>query len=132
MSDPIVDADDLAVVLGDVTINRPRAEALIADAQVLCESVVSPLPATASVVVKRVAVRAYGSPPRQQQLAAAGSPFAPPPAPPGGVYLTDEDVVDLRRFAGTGGAFTIDTLPVGYVLPVSTVSADVFDDWDVP
>lgn len=131
MSDPIVDADDLAIILGDVTINQARAEALIADAQVLCESVVSPLPSGAEVVVKRMAVRAYGSPPRQQQLAAAGSPYAPPPSPPGGVYLTETDVDDLYRAAGSSGAFSINLLPVGYAPPASAGPVDPLGDWDV-
>lgn len=118
MSDPLVTSDDLAVALNDKTIDADRADFWIGQAQTLCESIASPLPATAAVVVTRVAARAYASTAsasRAAQLAASGSPFTPGG---GGAYLTKSDRSDLRRLAGGGNAFTIDMLPAGYVLPV--------------
>lgn len=119
MSSPIVTPDDLGTYLNDSGINIDRASALIADAQSLCEDVVSPLPASAAVVVKRVAGRAYTSitSPRAAQAAAAGSPFGAVGTGSGGVYLTKWDVKDLRRAAGTSAAFSIDQLPSTYATP---------------
>lgn len=125
---------DLATLLNDTTINTSRAQALITDAQTLCSSIVSPLPDTADVVVKRVAARAYvnSDTPRQQQLGQAGDPYALGMPTVEGVYLTKEDVADLRRFAGGGGAFSIDILPAGFVAPVDWSPDDQLADWDVP
>jgi hypothetical protein len=118
MSDPLVTSDELGTALNDKSINKTRAEFWIGQAQILCESVVSPLPATAAVVVTRVAARAYGSTAsasRGPQVAAAGSPFTPGS---GGAYLTKADRIDLRRLGGGGNAFTINLLPDDYTLTV--------------
>lgn len=135
---PIIDSADLATYLNDSRIDTARANAMIGDAQALCETVVFPLPAAASVVVKRVAGRAYVSvtSPRQAQLADAGSPFGGTPGGMGGVYLTQSDRRDLRSAAGGGGAFSIDVLPSAYAtaLPWWDTSAGsaVYGDWDTP
>jgi hypothetical protein len=130
VSDPLIDPSDLGTYLNDTTINEARAEMLIGQAQALCESIVSPLPEIASVVVMRVAGRAYVSTTstRNAQMAAAGSPFGGVPAGMGGVMLTRSDRADLRRLAGgSGGAFSIDVLPANYVAPVPWRPVD---DWD--
>lgn len=119
---PLVSAAQLGVYLNDDSLDVDRAEDLLEDAQVLCESIVSPLPPTAAVVVKRVAGRAYVTvtSARQAQLAAAQAGYGAVPGGMGDVHLTRTDERDLRRLAGgTGGAFTIDMLPAGYTAPVA-------------
>jgi hypothetical protein len=120
MSDPIVSVPDLATYLNDPTIDSARAEAMINDAQALAETVVSPLPAAASVIVKRIAARAYVSTmtTRTSQMIAAGSQIGAMPLGMGGIYLTRGDRADLRRLTGGGAAFTINPLPAGYALDV--------------
>ena len=120
MSDPVITSEDLGTYLNDPSIDVGRAAFLIDQAQTLCESIVTPLPAIASVVVTRVAARAYVTiqSTRQQQLAAAGSPYGAVPSS-GGVYLTQYDEADLRRGSGGGGAFSINLLPADYVAPGS-------------
>lgn len=109
----VVTADDLARAMNDVDIDVDRAEELIADAQTLCEGVVSPLPDGATVVIKRVAARAYVTTiTRMAQAQAAGSPFGSTTG--AGVWLSRMDKADLRRLAGGGGAFTINPLPADY------------------
>lgn len=124
----MITPDDLGVYLKDPSIDTVRATEMIADAQTLCESILNPLPTTASVVVKRVAGRGYvtTTSARQSQVAGAGSPFGAQPGGMGGIHLYAEDIADLRRLAGGGGAFSIDMLPAGYTPPVSYT----LDDWD--
>jgi hypothetical protein len=128
MSDPLVDPSDLGTYLSDDKINQDRALLMIGLAQELCESVVADLPDTARGVVLRVAARAYTTTlvSRKGQMQDAGSPYGGGGA---GLCLTDEDVVDLRRITGSGGAFSIDLLPADYavVLP----PWDVSPGWDV-
>lgn len=133
MTDPLITSDDLAVYLKDPSIDEDRADMMISDAQILCESIVSPLPETAVPVVRRVAARAYvtATSSRAKQIADAGSPFGSMPGGIGGVRLYAEDVADLRRLNGGGGAFSIDLLPTGYVAPASWTSVQS-DDWDTP
>lgn len=118
---PIVTTTDLGTYLSDSTINVPRAALFIEQAQILCQSVVNPLPDGAEIVVMRMAGRAYETvtQSRYAQAAAAGMPFGANPAATGEVRLFPSDEADLRRLAGGGGAFSIDLLPSGYVAPVS-------------
>jgi hypothetical protein len=126
MSDPVITPAILAVYLNDPTIDVTRATQMIARAQALCESVISPLPDGAEVVVERVAGRAYVSTvtTRTAQLIAAGSQIGGQPMGTGGVYLTRADRADLRRAAGGGTAFTINLLPstYTYTLPIYDVN----------
>lgn len=127
MSDPLVTSDDLALALNDPTINEDRADYWIGQAQTLCESILTPLPVTAAVVVTRVAARAYANSTgavRGQQIQQSGSPLA---GPGSGVWLSRADKSDLRRLAGGGNAFSIDLLPADYALnvPIWDQASDV-------
>lgn len=105
----LVSADDLGTYLG-TAVDTARATAILARAQMLCESVVSPLPAGADAVVLDVATRAYSNPTNAaQQL--VGPYSAGYRAAGGGLWLTRANKATLRRLAGSGGAFTIDTTP---------------------
>lgn len=133
-SDPLITPADLGVYLSDTSIDPDRAAMFIQDAQTLCEAIVSPLPDAASVIVKRVAGRAYVSTlsARAAQQAAAGSPYGAGSSMGGGVWLSDSDLVDLRRLSNAGGgAFSIDLLPADYapVLPPwgTGVYPDLYD-----
>lgn len=123
VTSPVVTHTDLGVLLKDDTIDQTRADALIADATTLCATIVSPLPASAAVVIKRVAARAYVSTvsPRGPQMGMSGSPFGAgqPGSTTGGVVLYKSDIRDLRRLAGGSSAFSVDTLDPAYVLPPS-------------
>lgn len=125
MSDPLIEANDLATYLNDDKINVARAELMIAQAQALCESIISPLPTIASVIVLRIAARGYvtTTQSRRTQMQAAGSPYGA--GGEGGIRLWPEDEDDLRRLnGGTGGVFSVDILPVGYVAPVDRHGSD--------
>lgn len=117
-STPLIDSSDLAVYLYDDDIDETRANFLIRQAQDLCESILDPLPAKAAVVVTRVAGRAYvtTTSTRATHMSMAGSAFGMPPGTDGGVFLTRQDVRDLRRIAGVGNAFTINMLPADYAV----------------
>lgn len=111
MSDPLIDPADLGTALNDPSINVARAMDVIVDAQTLCETIISPLPPQAAVVVKRMAKRAYGetASPRQQQIAAAGGQFIGASGP-ADVVLTPADIRDLQAMVAPGvSAFTMRT-----------------------
>lgn len=110
MSDPIADPSDLAILLGsDVDVDR--AALLIELAQQLCESIVSPLPASAEAVVLAVALRAYANPGNAQAQTAGPYSASYGAGASGGLYLSAQDRATLKRLAGRGGAFTIDPTP---------------------
>jgi hypothetical protein len=132
VSDPIVDPSDLATYLG-VAVDEDRATLLIGYAQALCEAIVSPLPAGAKAVVTDVAVRAYSNPMNvQAQTAGQSVTFG---AVSGGLWLTNQNKATLRLLSGgTGGAFTIDTMPAtaGQNLPWWDIgSYGPVGDWDL-
>ena len=128
MSVPIVTSTDLGTYLG-VAVDTDRATQLIAWAQALCESVVSPLPSGAEPVVLEVAARGYVNP-TNFTSATVDSVTANYGAVRGGLWLTKGNKRTLRRLAGGGGAFMIDTMPstAGQNLPVwdtgNVVSSD--------
>lgn len=118
MSTPIASPSDLELYLGETagSINVPRATLIMQMAQDLCETVVSPLPATARAVVLAVAARAYlnvssatqvGMGSAYATLAGTGAGGA------GGMYLSRSDKAALRALAGRGSAFSADTMPTG-------------------
>jgi cell division inhibitor SulA len=116
-----VSPSDLGTYLNDASVQEDRAFLMIQLAQDLCESVLSPLPLAAKGIVLRIAARKYVSTTstRAQQLASGGSPMGAGTLPD----LTRADKADLRRLAGGGGAFSIDTL-VNYTPPVLPIWED--------
>lgn len=122
---------DLGTYLG-ADVDTDRAAFLIAKAVQLCESIIVPLPAGGDAVVLDVAARAYANP-SNAQTQAAGPYSATFGALGGGLWLTRQNKATLRRLAGSGGAFTIETLPAdaGLSLPWWDVST-VPGDWDSP
>lgn len=106
-----VTSDDLGTYLG-ATVDAARATALIGYATNLCLSIVSPLPDGSEPVVLDVAARAYANPMNVQQETTGPSAATFGPVG-GGLWLTRQNKAALRRLAGGGGAFTIDTTPAG-------------------
>jgi hypothetical protein len=126
---------DLGTYLG-TTVDEDRAQLLIDSAVQLCESIVAPLPTGADAVVLDVATRAYSNPANATQQAAG--PFSANFGPVGGgLWLTRQNKAALRRLAGSGGAFTIDTMPAtaGTLLPPWEINRwggyGNYGDWDV-
>jgi hypothetical protein len=107
----VLAAGDLATYLGvTFTDGGARATQILLLAQQLCESIVKPLPDGAQGVVLGVAARAYSNPTNAQQETTG--PFSVGfGVMGGGLWLTRSDKATLRRLAGSGGAFTIDTMP---------------------
>jgi hypothetical protein len=113
MSDPIVTPADFGVYLGQ-DVDVTRATLILAKAQALCETIVTPLPAGADVVVLPVAARAYGNTLSMTQVgmgSAYGTFSQTGSGGVGGLYLSRSDKATLRRLAGHTGAFTVDLLP---------------------
>jgi hypothetical protein len=118
MSTPVATPTDLGLYL-DVVIdaNDPRALLVLSMAQDLCETIVSPLPATARAVVLDVASRAYSNP-RQLHDARIGSASlqfgsTANNSAIGGLYLSRANKAALKALAGRGAAFSADTMPQG-------------------
>lgn len=103
-----VTAEDLALYLDLAEINGARADLLIAQAIALAESIVSPLPDSASAVILAIAGRAYANP--QGVSYETIGPIAVQ-RPQAGLYMTRDERRTLQRLAGRGGAFTIDPTP---------------------
>lgn len=104
-----ISSDDLGTYLG-TTVDANRANYLIAQAINLCTSIVNPLPAGSQAVLLDVAGRAYINP-ANVQSETTGPSTASFGAVSGGMWLTRQNKATLRRLAGGGGAFTIDTTP---------------------
>lgn len=99
---------DLALYLGESSIDDARAAMLIGQAESLAESIVSPLPDAARAVVLSAAARGYANP---QGVTSEGVGPYTVTRPLAGVYLTKTERATLRRLAGGSGAFTIDPTP---------------------
>jgi hypothetical protein len=81
-------------------------------ATALCLSVVNPIPIGGNAVILDVAARAFLNP--GNLTAQAAAPFsATYGSVSGGLWLTRQNTRTLRRLAGSGGAFTIDTMSRG-------------------
>ena len=130
---------DLGTYL-NATIDTERAQLLIGLATELCKSIVvnadGTLPDGADAVVLDVACRAYANPAnaQSQTVGPYNASFGPVG---GGLWLTRQNKATLRRLAGSGGAFSIDTLPAtaGTGLPWWEINAwgfggDFGGDWD--
>jgi hypothetical protein len=100
---------DFGTYLG-ASVDTDRAQLLIDLASQLCESIVNPLPVGADAVVLDVAMRAYSNPSNVVSQGAGPFPVTYG-AVGGGLWLTRQNKATLRRLAGSGGAFTIDTMP---------------------
>lgn len=109
MSTPIAQPSDLGTFLDIPDIDETRATLILQMAQDLCESIVSPVPTTAMVVVLTVASRSWSNP--EGNTAETAGPFTVTRAL--AMYLTKSDKATLRRLSGGSGAFSIDTLPTG-------------------
>ena len=115
MSAPIALPAELGVYLGDDAIDLARAELILAQAQLLCETIVSPIPDTAAPIVLGVAARAYNNVTSAHQLSLGTAHVTygtqNTSMGVGGMYLSKFDTRTLRRLAGRSGAFSIDMLP---------------------
>lgn len=109
MTTPIATPDDLGIFLNIADIDADRATLILEMAQGLCESIVSPLPVAAKVVVLTVASRSWSNP--EGNMTETAGPFTVTRAP--AMYLNKSDKATLRRLSGGSGAFSIDTLPTG-------------------
>lgn len=104
-----VSSDDLGTYLG-TEVDTTRGTYLITQATNLCASIVSPLPDGSEAVILDVAARAYVNP-ANVQSETTGPSTASFGTVGGGLWLTRQNKATLRRLAGGGGAFTIDTTP---------------------
>ena len=103
----LVPASDLLVYLGIVTIDTTRANMLLGDAEALCSSIVTPLPAGAAAIIKAAAAQAYVNPTfvTSENVGPIGY------SRPAGLFLSKAQTLALKRMAGKGGAFSIDPTP---------------------
>jgi hypothetical protein len=101
-------AEDLALYLGQDTIDGTRAEFLLDQALMLAASIVSPVPDTAKPVILAAAGRAYSNPQGVTQETVGPYSVQRPQA---GLYFTRAEQAILKRLGGRGGAFTIDPAP---------------------
>lgn len=99
---------DMLLDLGGA-IDADRATFLLGQATALAESVLTPLPDSASAVVYSVAARAYTNP-TGVAAQTVGPESVQYGSAVGGLYLSKADVATLRRLNGSGGAFTVDPL----------------------
>ncbi|MDA8440486.1 MAG: hypothetical protein M0Z51_16730 [Propionibacterium sp.] len=130
MSVPIALPADLATYLGVdlATMDTVRATQSLQLAQDLCETIWSPIGATALGTVLAVASRQFVNVSSAASVAlgtghiAYGAPGASQGV--GGLYLSRSDKTTLRRLAGRGGGFSVDVLPTGAsaVLSVTVVA----------
>lgn len=105
---------DLGLLLNVGDINTARAQLILELAQQACENKVSPLPSGARFIVLNVAARAYTNPTGvAAQTAGPESVTYASSASRLGIYLTADEIAELRSMAGRGGAFSINTTPDG-------------------
>jgi len=107
----VATSSDLGTYLG-VTVDDVRAQQFIDWATALCQSIVNPLPTGADAVILDVAARGYTNPTNAQQET-VGPYTVGHGKVGGGLYLTRGNKATLRRLAGGGSAYSVDTLPTG-------------------
>lgn len=100
-------SSDLALYLG-TTVDPPRANLLIAQAESLARAILTVLPDAAAAVVLSAAARGYANP--QGITSETTGPYSVA-RPLAGVYLNKIERSTLRRLTGGGGAFSIDPTP---------------------
>ncbi len=130
MTAPIAVPADLATYLGVdlATMDTVRATQSLQLAQDLCETIWSPIGATALGTILAVAARQFVNVSSAASVAlgtghiAYGAPGATQGV--GGLYLSRSDKTTLRRLAGRGGGFSVSILPIGAsaVLSVTVVA----------
>lgn len=111
---PVASSADLGTFMGNANLDSSRAAFLLYSAQALCETVVAPLPAGASGVVLRMAAAAYTNPTGATTTAIGTARVeykSGTAVGQVGVVLTSQDRRDILRFAGRGGAFSVDLTP---------------------
>lgn len=119
MSAPIAVPADLATYLGVdlATMDAVRATQSLQLAQDLCETIWSPIGATALGTILAVAARQFVNVTSANSVAlgtghiAFGTPGTSQGV--GGLYLSRSDKTTLRRLAGRGGGFSVSILPTG-------------------
>lgn len=112
MTLPLPSVSDLETYMGMASdsIDPARGLMMLNDAYNRCALIANPLPAEAQGVVLGVAARAFANP--EGITAETVGPYSVQ-RPTGGLWLSKDDKATLRRMAGAGGAFSIDTLPTG-------------------
>lgn len=105
---------ELALMLGS-EVDEDRAALLLELAGDLCASIVTPLPDEAKVVVLGVAARGYTNPEGLTQETVGPYNVSHRWS---GIYLTSQERAALRRMSGSGGAFSIGTMPDTAGVPV--------------
>lgn len=119
---------DLGTYLSNPTIDTNRASYILGLAVQLCQSIVNPLPVGSDAVVLDVAARAYGNPTNVVQQTTG--PFsANYGVVAGGLWLTRANKSTLRRLAGGGGAFMVDTMPATAGQGLPTWDEGVYGDF---
>lgn len=115
MSRPIVVPSELGVYLENPGLDLDRAKFILAKTQTLCETILTPLPAEADVVVLAVAARAFNNVTSAHQVGLGSAQISygsqGSTMGVGGLYLSRADKATLRRLGGRSGAFSIDPLP---------------------
>jgi hypothetical protein len=115
MSTPIAVASDLGTYLADPTIDTDRATLILQLAQDLCETIWSPLGATAIGILLGVAARAFNNVTSAHAVGIGSANISygsqGSSVGIGGLYLSRSDIRTLRLLAGRGGAFSIDPTP---------------------
>jgi hypothetical protein len=116
---------DLALYLG-VELDTARAQYLIDRATDLAKTIVDPLPPAADAIVLDVAARAFTNPGNvsSQGMGPFQASFS---GGQGGLYLTRQNKVALRRLGGGSSAFSIDPTPARHA---EVVQGLPFWDWD--
>lgn len=139
---PLVSTEQFSMYLNNSSvIGDPRAAFMLQQAQVLCETIIYPLPLDpdgvnqvgSTGVVLDVAERAYANPTSVEGEGAGYysegvGPFntTNPGQSGGGLWLTENNKETLLRLAGSGGAFMIDMLPASF-----TPTVPPWDDGNV-
>lgn len=129
---PLVSWTELQTYVGS-TVEPTRGTLILNLAQMLCMSIVDPLPGGAEAVVMDVAVRAYSNPANLDSQNAGPYPVNYGTVS-GGLWLTAKNISTLRLLAGGGGAFTFSTMPstAAQNLPVWDLNVTPpYGDWDV-
>jgi hypothetical protein len=131
----VASVQDFALYLNLVDdIDVERAQLLLDLAEAKCSSIITPVPPEAAGVVMDVAARAYTNPNNTESVATG--PYAVKyRGPAGGLWLTRDNLTELHRLGGSGGAYTIDPTPLDagpYITYPPVLDPMLVDTWDYP